>query len=171
MVAMPDPMTAATAAVLTDRITLTGPGDVGPNAVIGTLLLRVLHAPALAIGHDRDPASAACAEEFARFAVHGGFATDRGFTWNRPTIHLTGTRTEAELLAFAHTEHAVAAMFARPEHGDGIELRLHSADGRRITEATGLGELRERLATGRPALPFNDLCVGMIIDHRQKGTP
>jgi len=164
-------MTLATAAVLADRITLTDPGEPGPNAVIGTLLPRVLHATVLAVGHDDDPASAACAEQFARPAVHGGFPTDRGFTWNRPAIHLYGLRTNADLLAYAGTEGALAAYFTHTGRGEGTELHLYRADGTHVTDQTGLAELRERLATGRPALPVNDQCVGMIIDHRQKGTP
>jgi hypothetical protein len=159
------------AAVLTDRITLTAPGVPGPNALIGTLVPRVLHAVVLALGHDGTAASAACAEQFASHAVHGGFATDRGFTWNRPTIHLHGALTRTELLAAAGLEGALAARFTQPEGSGGIELHLYTADGTTVTERTGLGDLRTRLAADRPALPVNALCTGMIIDHRHEGTP
>ena len=159
------------AAVLTDHIALTAPGPPGPNALIGTLLPRVLHSAVLAVGHDGAPASAGCAEQFADHAVHGGFATDRGFTWNRPTIHLHGACTSSELLASAGLEGALAARFTQPEESQGVELHIYFPDGTAVTEDSGLGDLRVRLATGRPALPVNSLCTGMIIDHRQGGTP
>jgi hypothetical protein len=158
------------AAVLADRIALTAPGTLGPNALIGTLLPRVLHVAVLAVGHDGAPASAGCAEQFADHAVHGGFATDRGFTWNRPTIHLHGACTSTELLASAGQEGALAALFTQPEASEGIELHLSFPDGTAVTEDSGLSDLRARLATGHPALPVNSQCTGMIIDHRQKGT-
>ena len=159
------------AAVLTDRIAMTALGTPGPNTLIGTLLPRVLHAAVLAVGHDGAPGSAGCAEQFAENAVHGGFATDRGLTWNRPTIHLHGACTSIELLASASPDGALAAWFTQSAASQGIELHLHFPDGTAVTEDSGLGDLRARLADGRPALPVNSLCTGMIIDHRQKGTP
>lgn len=162
----PDP----SAAVLADHITLSAPGTPGPNALIGMLLPRILCAAVLAVGHDENPSSAACAEQFAANAVHGGFATDQGFTWNRPTIHVYGPCTLVGLLAVTTAEGALAAMFtAAPD--TGTHLRLFNPDGAPVTEKTGLGDLRARLATGRPALPVNSLCTGTIIDHRPEGTP
>jgi hypothetical protein len=164
----PDVMAAATVAVRADRIALTAAGEPGPNGVIGTLLLRVLRVAALALGHDGEAASAACCEHFARFAVHGGYASDRGFTWNRPIIHVLGARSMPGLLAAASAEGALVALFTQPDDGGGIDLRLYEADGTPITEANGLDELRARLATGRPALPFNSEAVGIIIDRQKE---
>lgn len=164
----PDVMAAATAAVRADRIVLTAAGEPGPNGVIGTLLLRVLRVAALALGHDGKEGSAACCEHFARFAVHGGFATERGFTWNRPTIHLLGARSMPELLAAASAEGALVALFTQPDAGSGIDLWLYEATGTPITETNGLNELRARLATGRPALPVNSEAVGIIIDRQKE---
>ena len=162
--------TEPTAAVLADCIQLTDPATPGPNAFIGTLLPRILKADHIAIGHDGHERSAACADQFARHAVHGGFATDNGFTWHRPIIHIHGISTLRQLLA-AVAPAGYAAMLTTPDDATCTELRLYAADGTAVTEETGLGDLRARLATGRPALPVNSQCIGMIIDHRKKGTP
>lgn len=161
--------TDATAAVLADRVVLTAPDTLGPNAVIGTLLPRALHASLIAVGHDGHRQSAACADQFAHHAIHGGFATDAGFTWNRPAIHLYGCCVLEQLLEAAGPAGHAAIFTTAPGVGD-TGLRIYTGDGRAVTEETGLAELRARLATGRPALPVNSLCIGTITDHRAEGT-
>lgn len=156
------------AAVLRDRIALTAPGDTGPNALIGTLVPRVLRVGTLALGHDGDPVAVECAEQFAHHAVHGGFAVDGGMTWVRPQIHLHGRILVSELIEAADPG-GMAAYFTAAD-GSGAWLHLYAADGAAVVEASGLGDLRARVATGRPALPVNALCTGMIIDHRQERT-
>lgn len=155
-------------AVLHDRIALTAPSEVGSNALICALVPSVVRAGVLALGHDGHAVAAECADQFTRHAVHGGFAVDDGRTWVRPQIHLYGRAPLADLIACAGPS-GVAAYLTAADHG-GVWLRLHTADGAVITEESGLGALRARLATGRPALPVNAMCIGMIIDHRQERT-
>lgn len=158
------------AAVHADHIALTPPDVPGPNALIGTVLPRILHAQVIAVGHDGHPQSVACVEQFARHAIHGGFATDNGFTWRRPALHLYGARPLDQLVQAAGDD-GHAARFTTADGHLHTELRIYTGDGQQVTEQTGLAALRDRLTTGRPALPVNANSTGTITDHRPEGNP
>jgi hypothetical protein len=162
-------MTAnAARAVMPEHIVTREPGTMGHSTLIGALLPAVLHITELAVYDDRHPVSVACAEQFARSAVHGGFATDSGFVWNKPTIRLYGAADPGALAARILAEgSALSAHFTTAGEGAATLLHLYRPGGVLLSEETGLDLLRARLATGRPALPVNAYSVGALVDHRR----
>lgn len=138
---------------------------IGPTALIGALIPKILRAYATVVADDGAPMSMRCADLFARAAIHGGFATDSGFTWHHITSYTVGTGTTAYLLHCARELEAAGAMFtAGPDQT--TELRLYRPDGTPIDESAGLAALRDLLATGQTAPPLNAGAVGAVVDRR-----
>ncbi|WP_019057524.1 hypothetical protein [Streptomyces prunicolor] len=128
---------------------------------VAACFVVVSQARQMAVAHDGHPTTAEFHQRFCRGAINA-----QHFGCQVASL---GTAGEAQLL------HAMKALGSVPgarlsTTDDGgrqtVTIRLYDADGRPVTEGTGMAKLRKMIASDRVPIPVNDQARGSITERR-----
>ncbi|MEH0419469.1 hypothetical protein [Streptomyces sp. B21-083] len=153
-------------AVIRDgRIAGVFPGEIHEGVAwwVAACFVLISQARQMAVAHDEHPVTAEFHRRFCRGAVNAEH-------WGCHVSSL-GTADEAQLLhAMKELGGVPGALLTTTDSGGGggqmITIRLYDADGRPVTEDTGLARLRKVIASDRIPIPVNDQAKGRITDRR-----
>lgn len=153
-------------AVIRDgRIAGAFPGEIHEGVAwwVAACFVVISQARQMAVAHDKHPDTAEFHRRFCRGAVNAEH-------WGCQVSSL-GTADEAQLLhAMRELGGVPGALLTTTDSGGGggqmITIRLYDADGRPVTEDTGMARLRKMIASDRIPIPVNDQAKGHITERR-----
>ncbi|MER0480069.1 hypothetical protein ABR737_17270 [Streptomyces sp. Edi2] len=153
-----------TAAVIRDgRVAGTFPGEIHKGVAwwVAACFVVVSRTSRIAVAHDGHPTTGDFHRRFCRGAINA-----QHFSCQLADL---GEANEDQLV------HAMQALGNIPgallsTTGDGgrqtVTIRLYDAEGRPLTEDTGLAKVREMIAADRVPIPVNDQAKGRITLRR-----
>ncbi|MGW3649740.1 hypothetical protein [Streptomyces sp. NPDC000878] len=152
-------------AVIRDgRISGAFPGQIHEGVAwwVAACFVVISQARQLAVAHDEHPTTAEFHQRFCRGAINAEH-------WGCQVASL-GTADEVQLLhAMKELGGVPGALLTTTDSGGDrqtITIRLYDADGRPVTEDTGLARVRRMIASDRVPIPVNDQAKGNITERR-----
>ncbi|KAF0647954.1 MULTISPECIES: phosphohexomutase domain-containing protein [Streptomyces] len=128
---------------------------------VAACFVVVVRVRQMAVAHDSHPVTAGFHQRFCRGAVN---AQHFGCQ-----VSSLGVADEAQLMHATNRLGGVAGALLTTADDGGrqtVTIRLYNADGRPVTEDTGLARLRQMIASDRVPLPVNDQAKGRVTERR-----
>ncbi|RDG36060.1 phosphohexomutase domain-containing protein [Streptomyces corynorhini] len=128
---------------------------------VAACFVVVSHTRQMVVAHDGHPTTAEFHQRFCHGAIN---AQHLGCQ-----VSSLGTADEAQLLYAMKALGSVPGAWLSTTDDSGrltVTIRLYDADGRPVTEDTGLAVLREMIASDRVPIPVNDQAKGSITERR-----
>ncbi|MFF5128593.1 hypothetical protein ACFY41_16920 [Streptomyces syringium] len=124
---------------------------------VASCFVVVSQTQSLAVARDDHPITAEFFRRFCRGAVNAQH-------W-ACAVHDLGLAEERQLLRAMHELGAVpGALLTTAEHEEqrSVTIRLYGSDGRRFSDSTGLGVIREMIANDHVPIPVNNGAKGHV---------
>ncbi|MGW3570147.1 hypothetical protein ACWDSL_40835 [Streptomyces sp. NPDC000941] len=144
------------------------PGEIHEGVAwwIGACLVVATKTNRIVVAHNGHPTSVIFHERLCRGAINA----------RHYACHVTvlGTADEAGLLAaMAALGYLPGALIttAAAEDGETVRIALYDADGKPLTEDTGLAVIRRLVADDQVPIPVNEQAKGHVEHHVARETP
>ncbi|WP_338931009.1 hypothetical protein WEB32_06680 [Streptomyces netropsis] len=127
---------------------------------VASCFVVVSQTHSLAVARDDHPITAEFFRRFCRGAVNAQH-------W-ACTVHDLGLAEEPQLLrAMQELDAVPGALLTTAEHEgrQSVTIRLYGSDGRQLDDSTGLGTIREMIATDHVPIPVNEGAKGHVEEH------
>ncbi|MFG2883931.1 hypothetical protein ACGFYV_16815 [Streptomyces sp. NPDC048297] len=153
-----------TDAIIRDgRVAGIFPGEIHKGVAwwVGACFVVICRARQIAVAHDDHPTTAEFHRRFCRGAINA-------VHWACQVSDLGATDETQLLHAMKELGSVPGARLSTADSGERrtVTIRLYAADGRPVTEDTGLARLREMIASDRVPIPVNDQAKGRITECR-----